>query len=476
MIACPSLRWALTVVWACVLATVIVSAGLASHSSSGSLSRLDTAVVDPFLIGGPQTDAALAKVRGAGATFVRLPVNWDEIAPGGAQKPAGFDASNPDDPQYVWGNVDREVMRAVAANLTPILNVAGAPAWAQSGVQQGGLGPVRPEASELGLFAHALATRYDGSHDGLPSVRYYQIWNEPNITPFLMPQFVHGKDASPGIYRAMVNTFAAAVHKVDGANRVVAGGLSPFTVNYPTVKSIGPLKFMRELFARPVRFDIWAAHPYTTGGPFHHATNPNDVSLGDLPKMHALLEAALKRHAIVAPHGLGFWVTEFSWDTDPPDPNAVPINLQARWVAEALYQMWRSGVTLVAWWLLQDRPLATSPNQSGFYTYAETLAAAHPKPSLVSFRFPFVAYLRTGGVYVWARTPWGRPGVVTVQLRQGGSWHDVARLRTNANGIVSTTLAVIVSKTDAMRAQFGADQTLTFSLTEPPDHPYRPFG
>src|SRR5213075_986822 len=95
----------------------------------------------------------------------------------------------------------------------------------------------------------------------------------------------------------------------------------------------GPLSFMRRLLClsralRPtcgfrVRFDVWSTHPYTSGGPTHHAIKPNDVSLGDLPKMRAVLDAAVRAHHILSSGRPEFWVTEFSWDSKPPDPGGV---------------------------------------------------------------------------------------------------------------------------------------------------------
>ena len=41
-----------------------------------------------------------------------------------------------------------------------------------------------------------------------------------------------------------------------------------------------------------------------------------------------------------------FVVTEFSWDTKPPDKTAVPMKLHERWVSEALYRMYQVGIDL----------------------------------------------------------------------------------------------------------------------------------
>ena len=62
-----------------------------------------------------------------------------------------------------------------------------------------------------------------------------------------------------------------------------------------------------------------------------------------------------------------FWVTEFAWDSNPPDPGGVPLALEGRWVADALHRVWAAGVSLVTWFSLRDQPLRTSAYQSGLY-------------------------------------------------------------------------------------------------------------
>jgi len=156
---------------------------------------------------------------------------------------------------------------------------------------------------DFAAFMRAAAERYSGRHSGLPRVRYWRIWSEPNISVYFRPQFdpTTKKFTSPEIYRNMVNRSAAEIHAVNKDNVVIAGGTAPFRDIDPEVvaldKDWGPLKFMRRLLCidnagRPIcanrtSFDIWSTHPYTSGGPTHHAELPYDVSLGDLPEMHS---------------------------------------------------------------------------------------------------------------------------------------------------------------------------------------------
>jgi hypothetical protein len=457
--------------------------------TTGSTLPLRTSLFDPYSFVG--SSDAFSMAHDAGATYVRLMFNWSSVAP--AARPNGFVASDQSSPGYSWNGLDMEVGAAEAAGVTPILDVfAPAPRWAYTVHPYGSRGGT-PDPTDLGQFAKALATHYDGKH-GQPAVHDFQVWNEPNLSLSLSP-------VKPAAYRTMVNAVATSVHAVNRNNLVVAGGLDPFENLTSRFVAQAPLAYMSSLLCvslgdpkaktaalrKPhatckskVHFDAWSHHPYTFGGPFGHAKRPDDVSLGDLPKMRALLRAAVKLHRVVSSHPVQFWVTEFSWDTNPPRAHAVPLGLQARWTAESLYQMWRSGVSLVTWFLLQDRP-NPSPYQSGLYFRSKTLAKAKAKPTLTAFRFPFVAYLGKRTVSVWGRDETSNKTRVSIQLahRQGGPWRTVAKIASNRSGIFKANLALKAMRKDWLRATTpspASGKSLAFSLTVPKTLHIGPWG
>ena len=415
--------------------------------------------------------------RGAGAEYVRLSASWRSIAP--ADRPDGFDASDPASPGYAWDALDGTVEAAEAAGLTPILDIADTPRWAyahnQSGVNAGS-----PRPTALGQFARALATHYDGV-DGSPTVRVFEVWNEPNLSLDLSP-------ATASVYRPLVNAVAASVHAVDPDNLVVAGGLDPFGHKKSHKQkwySVAPLAFMRSLLCvskgphphatcrKRVQFDVWSHHPYTYGGPFGRAQMPDNVELGDLPRMRAVLRVGARLHRVVSAKPVQFWVSEFGWDSAPPRRRAAPMALAARWTSESLYQAWRSGVSLLTWFGLEDQQ-SPSPYQSGLYFHADSLFDARPKPVLTAFRFPFVAILHRSAVMVWGRDATSDRQSVTVWFRHGshGHWRTVGTIVANSNGIFRARLKLKATKKDWLRAVApGSGKSLAFSLTVP-HHPH----
>jgi hypothetical protein len=467
---------AATLLLAAVSASVAVAAGngaarIRRYATSGT-APLATGVADPALFGGGQAAAAFARTRAAGATYARLTVSWRSIAP--ASRPSGFVAADPTSAGYSWRGVDAVVEAADAAGLIPILDIEDPPVWGYA-TPPSGVNAGSPDAVALGGFATALATHYDGRTPGVPAEHVFEVWNEPNLSLDLSP-------ATAGVYRGMVNAVADAAHAVDPANLVVAGGLDPFGHKKGKQQkwySVRPLAFMRSLLclskgAHPhttcrdrIHFDVWSHHPYSHGGPFARAKVPDDVELGDLPKMRAVLESGARLRHIVSARPVRFWVTEFGWNTKPPRKHSPSLGLAARWTAESLHQMWLSGVSLVTWFLLEDLP-PPSTYQSGLFFRSPSVDGARAKPIRTAFRFPLVAYRHGPTVRLWGRDATSDKRLVTVQRRHGkrGPWRTVALVRSNRYGIFRATLRLRAARTDRLRAAApGSGKSLAFALS-----------
>jgi hypothetical protein len=431
---------------------------LAAASTAAAGGPLITAVdsdLDAFA--GAQRPLAFQLVHQAGATSVRINVVWRQVVLAGSHKPPPpFNPENPSDPAYNWTEPDNKVRLAAAAGLQPLITISGAPRWAETGLPRATriegykVGSWRPDPEAAKAFAHAVALRYGGSFQGLPRVRYWEIWNEANLVGFLAPQGQPGQLESPTLYRNLLNAMADAIHAVHPDNVVGAGSTAPFSLTVGnSVIATAPLAFMREVLCmsagahpRPTckaksTFDAWSHHPFTTGGPTDHAATKDDVSLGDMPKMAALLAAAYKAHHVRSARAPSLWVTEFAWDTLPPDAFAVPIDLQARWISEALYRSWKVGVSLFTWFQLQDEPGSSQYQDGLYFLNGADLGLSQPKPSLYSFRFPFVAYRQGKKVFVWGRTPYGQRGKVLVQRMTAKGWRQMGTFRANRYGIFS---------------------------------------
>lgn len=470
-------------------AVFLVFAGTANAGSR----PLDTGITVSD-IGQPE-QLAYHRIKDAGASMTRVIVFWSSVAP--ADEPESWDPANPGEPHYNWSDVDARIQMAVNAGLTPLVQIFSAPNWAERCKRQTP-GICNPDISDFADFTKAAARRYNGNYEGLPRVRFWEPWNEPNLLLWFAPQYKNGKKVSPTLYRNMLNRFAGVVKGINPTNTVVAGGLAPLG----GLGNLAPLDFARRVLCmkgrnnpKPKRgcrdratFDIWAHNPYTTGGPAHAAAGKDDVSLGDLPRMAKLLKAAKAAGKIrTKRRSIQFWVTEFSWDSKPPDPGGVPMEILTRWTSEAMYRAWKAGVSKFFWFSLRDWPRSDGTPyretiEAGLYFRGLSVAQDKPKRNLNAFRFPFVAFGGKRGVSIWGRTPTSTRGNVAVTYRAGGKWKQLTKVKADGDGIfksfVKTRLARTLGKrkTASVRATYRGQSARPFSLRPVKDYYQPPFG
>jgi hypothetical protein len=443
--------------------------------------------------------AAFEHTRATGSTTVLSALRWNAIAP--AQEPPNWNPEDPADPHYEWRFFDDWVIRAVQAGLTPIFDVRGAPRWAERCRAGSEDAVCDPDPAALYAFTRAAAQRYSGRfeyrpHQYLPRVVYWQGLNEPNLSLFFEPQYKGDAMVSADLYRTLLNTFYGAVKSVDPSNLVIAAGLGPIAVPHFT---IGPLAFTRKLLCmtgtnrqpRPARtgceggvnFDIFDIHPYTTGGPTHEG-GANNVELGDIWKLQTLLAAADRAGRINSAFGrTPLWVTEFGWDSNPPDPGGLSMKIEKQWIAEALHELWGFGVTNAMWYSLDDFPpepkLPFSQTlQTGLYFWAPKSAEEQPKEIMYAFRFPFVAIRQGQGLKIWGRTPTSQGGRVKIQALRDGKWKKLSVARADAFGIFEAFVKTGYGKgkKGSVRAVFGGERSPGFPMRRVGDFPHAPFG
>jgi hypothetical protein len=435
-------------------------------------------------------------VRAAGASLAQVPLRWNLVAP--EQQPTNWNPSDPADPNYDWSFIDAWVRNAVAAGLTPLLQVRSAPSWANRClVASTGFDAVcNPDPAALAAFTTAAVRRYSGSFAGLPRVLYWQGLNEPNLSLFFQPQYEGDSAVSPSLYRVLLNSFYAAVKAVNPAAQVVAAGLGPIGVPGFT---IAPMTFTRQLLCmsggkkpKPtagdceggVHFDAYDIHPYTSGSPAHQG-GPNDVEMGDLGKLQTLLHAADRAGRIVNSIAgqTPLWITEFSYDSKPPDPGGLAMKIESQWIPEALHQAWINGVTNFFWYSLYDQEpqpgrKSSETLESGLYFWGAKATEQQPKEAMYAFRFPFMAIRNQKGLTYWGRTSSSQGGKVILEAFRHGKWRKLGKAKANAVGIFKGKLKTSYGKSrkGAVRARFGGDVSLGFPMKRVGDFYQPPFG
>jgi hypothetical protein len=188
----------------------------------------------------------------------------------------------------------------------------------------------------------------------------------------------------------------------------------------------------------PINADVVAHHPIT-GRPRSRARNRGDIQIPELRQLKRLLRRAERARNILPAGRRPLWVTELWWETDPPDRFArVSPRLQARWIAEGLYLIWKQGIPTVFLFLVRDQPYDRrdpfASYQSGIY-----FAGGKAKPSVRAVRFPFVTERRSPRkLTAWGKAPWA--GKLKIERRRAGKWRTVRRLRVRSGNIFKTTV------------------------------------
>jgi hypothetical protein len=483
-------------IWRIALAASLAAALAfpASAAAARGLVTGFTALGRPFL----STDQALRAVWfdrtvPAGAGIARFAVAWPFVV--SAQRPA--DPTNPGSSSYDFTVLDGAVRDAEARGLEVLLLVNTAPTWTEGPGRPASATPGtwKPNPSDVADFIQALAARYSGAFDPdgvgpqspLPAAQALQVWNEPNQDAWLAPQFQGKTIVGPDYYREILNASYEAVKAVNPNMIVVTGGTSPYGDPpggpYPSGARVRPVQWWQKLLCvkpakskgktkkrkarRYVRaqncpgqpmFDVLAHNPIdnTGGGPLQHGPHENDASTPDLGRVVAVLRAA-ERLGTVPGGRHPVWVTEFWWDSKPPNPTGAPLATQARWLEQSLYLFWKGGADTAINFEFRDSawaPDVRSGFQSGVY-----FLDGRPKPSLTAFRFPFVTEpIEERTLRAWGKAP--EAGELRIQRQRGSRWVTVKKFQVGKGEVFLTMLRLRGKQ--RLRATVGSSASLVW--------------
>jgi hypothetical protein len=473
------------------LAIMLVASacGCAAATSAGAATSphtMETVIQDDALLLHRPAAAVrrtAQRMANLGADRVRVTASWSTLAPeSGSRRKPRFDATDSRDyPREHFVRLDRAVKEARRAGMEVMIDLAFfTPRWAA-----GGRHPTDrrrswgPSAREFALFARAVTERYSGRFrdpsnrdEKLPAVRLWTTWNEPNHPVFLRPQWERlrpgapWRPASPHIYRRMHNAAYDQIKAVRPDNAVLIGGLaSEAEPGRGARRGIGPLRFTRELACvdsklrrlrrkecrrfRPLRADGFAMHPYSRfTKPDARDLRKDRVQIGELDRLTTLLSALLTRGRLAQP--LPLYITEYGYETNPPDPRGHTPQDVARYLGQATYLAWRQPeVRMFAQFLLEDigpdtsKPAGSAARWADYQTGLYRDDGDAKNPVIQGFRLPFFvenvqdALGMSHTVAFGQVRPGSGPQAVVIQRRVGLRWIVDASLRLLATGSIA---------------------------------------
>lgn len=330
--------------------------------------------------------AALQRLRQSGFGWVRQRLDWGllEPAPG----------------RYAWQISDGLLQEISAAGLIPVIVLDGSPAWARVPVDVAPIAnPLAPPAdpATFARFVAAFASRYRNS------LRYYQLWDEPNIAPHWGNRMIE-----PVAYAQLLKASVPALRAADPDAVVISAALAPTSDRGHL--AIDEVYFLQRLYAAGAApyFDIVAAQPFGFGyTPDDRRTQPDLLNFQRV--------TLLRRAMIAAGDGAKpIWAVRYGWNTAVPSPwRTVSTAHQVAFATRALtiaHQQW-PWLTAMAWAIDQPATLSTDPTwgfaltpplAAAFHTWQTTQPNEGVIPDSVSIR----GWSWTGLLLAWLLVAW----------------------------------------------------------------------
>jgi hypothetical protein len=428
------------------------------------------------------------------ATERGIAVNWNLMSPAPAWATAPTSDANftghyyPDAREYgQWAQAVG--VRYGGGYVPPPDTSGGAGGSGSGGGGSGGGGPPIPlpgvgTAAQARVAPGDPVARAAASGGALPRVSFYSLWNEGNEFHFLAPQWgLAGSqviEPAAAIYRSLVDAgYAGLAASGHGGDTILIGETAPKGKSSPgPTNSIKPLLFLRSVYCvgptlRPLTGGVaralgcptsaqtrqfpaqhpalfratgWGHHPYSlVTPPGLRSPDRDDVGFADLARLTTTLRGVFSRYGVRRP-GLPIYLTEFGYQSRPPDPFGFPPRLQAAFLNQSEYQAYRNRQirSYSQFLLVDDQPLTQYPRNSTLYwsTFQTGIVSLNgtPKPAYYAFRLPI--YLpatrrrSAGSLRMWGDlrpAPNGTRQTATVQFRpagRGGRWRALGRLST----------------------------------------------
>jgi hypothetical protein len=407
---------------------------------------------------------ALTQMKSLGVDTIRVTVLWSVVAnnarptkaeiaklKGRAKEKARkqaqrFKATNPSTyPAQNWDRYDNLLKAAADRGIRVYFNVTGpGPLWASTAPPKklrSLAATYKPKVGAFKQYVTAVGTRYsgtyrdeNGSRGTLPRVAFWSLWNEPNQGGWLTPQWeTRGGQkvaTSPILFRKLYQSgyqgLVASGHRTDN-DIILLGETAPLGSDAQTEKSpMRPKQFLRELFCigpdgnpytgaaasvrecgdfaskGPLRATGYAHHPYTKNlPPTLRDASPDSLTMANIDELGTTLDDIAAKTSNL-PSGLPLFMTEFGFETNPPDPfSGLAPNLQAKYNIQGEFMAYSNPrIASQAQFLLADVPPDRKHRkgskaywftyQSGlFYTAGKLIGTA--KPAAYSYAIPFLA-------------------------------------------------------------------------------------
>jgi hypothetical protein len=346
---------------------------------------------------------SLRLIGDAGFKWIRQEFPWEDIEIEGKgvfqDRREGRDVSS-------WKKYDHIVDLAEEYGVEIIARLDNPPAWTRAAGNEAGTLAPPDDYADYGDFVYAVVSRYKGR------IKYYQIWNEPNIYPEWGEAAV-----DPEAYTQLHTVGYQRAKEADPEAVILSAGLAPTTER--TERNLEDLIFLQRMYDAGAKdyFDILSVQGYGLwNGPTDRRAHPDRANFS---RVLLIRELMVQNGDANKP----IWASEVGWNALPrgfdgfPYYGRVSEELQAAYSAGAYQraQMEWPWMGVMSYWFFK-RPGDYEKDQA-FYYFRMMEPDFYPHPVYFSLKqqatTPPILGLGYHQEDHWA-------------LRYEGAWGDVA--------------------------------------------------
>ena len=251
---------------------------------------------------------SLALMRDAGIGWARQHFPWEDIE---IHARGDFEDRRNEPARSAWDKYDQIVKMATDHNVQLMVRLDDPPSWAFADPHPDDPQKGPPDNLEdYGNFVAAVVGRYCGQ------VRYYQIWNEPNIFPEWGGAPDAPVDVEPAGYAALLKVAAKAAREACDDVVIVSAALAPTTE--PGGRNMHDIRYLEGLYEAGWQddFDILAAQAFGLWtGPTDRRVSEDRTNFSRPMLIRDLMVRMGDAHKPV-------WISEMGWDSPPEDMDA----------------------------------------------------------------------------------------------------------------------------------------------------------
>jgi hypothetical protein len=264
-----------------------------------------------------------------------------------------------------WEKYDNIVDLAEKHGLEIVPRLSNPPAWSRAEGDAGGEKAPPDDLADWGDYVYAVVSRYRGR------VRYYQLWNEPNV----YPEWGERPVDPEGYTRLLCEGYARA-KEADPEAVIISGALAPTVSLDPgpgAATGLNELIFLQRMYdaGAGACFDIMAVNDYMLwSGPTDHRMAPLNINFS---RPIYVRDVMVANGDAVKP----IWISEMNSNAVPNDPaniagvggyGMVTLEQQARYAPLAYQRAMEEWpwVGVVNFWFFK-RPSDAERGQSWYY-------------------------------------------------------------------------------------------------------------